>query len=172
MQTGKPFPTLLPEQYDIHDLQDEIRVDRLCVELLQRFTADQMEHCGQSPLEAGSRARGADYFLREFLIPECHSNLFRLAPERIRQFAGNWYIIRNLEPNLAELEAILAGVSAFYDFLARQRLYPDDRLTAVAAHCTDLEFYRLRIETFWAIEGDGYRQWQAACPLEPPDRSA
>ncbi|MCK7482142.1 MAG: hypothetical protein M0C28_37060 [Candidatus Moduliflexus flocculans] len=36
------------------------------------------------------------YFLREFVIAECDDNLFRLPAERVRQFAGHWYIVRTL----------------------------------------------------------------------------
>lgn len=161
-------PSINPDTFEIHDLDDEIRIDRLCVEILQKFAADQVENCGQTPLEAGSRARGADYFLREFVIAERRANLFKLAPAQVRQFAGHWYIVRNLEPNRAELEAVLAGVAAFYDYLARQGLYPADQAEALAALCAELDYYQQRIEDFWAIEGDGYADWQAACPLDPP----
>jgi hypothetical protein len=41
---------------------------------------------------------------------------------------------------------------------------------AVGLACTDLPWYRQRIETFWAIEGAGYDAWRAACLL--PERKA
>jgi len=166
MTPSRTAPTLLPEHYEIGSLDDEIRVDRLCSELLQRFATDQVASRHLTPLEAGSHARGADYFLREFVIADRRDNLFKLMPRRIRQFAGHWYIIRNLEPNLTELEEILAGVTAFYDYLVRQQLYPADLATAIGRECAALDYYRQRIEAFWTIEGDGYQQWQRDCPLE------
>ena len=103
--------------------------------------------------------------MREFVIAECGDNLLRLPAGRIRQFAGHWYIVRNLEPNIEELGTILNGIAACYRILDGHGLIVPDMSAAIASECGDLGWYRQRIESFWAIEDDGYTAWRAACPL-------
>lgn len=156
-----------PEHFQITTLDDEIRVDQLCVQLLRIFCRDLIEQ-GLEPLAAGELARGADYFLRDFMIAECRKNIFTLAPGQIRQFGGNWYIVRNLEPNLVELGGILKGVAAFYRYcLERQRISPAI-MEQIDAECALTDYFSARIERFWAISGDGYQAWVTECPLETP----
>jgi len=166
------LPTTLPdagefagEAFAIASLADEIRVDHLTEKLLRIYCRWLSETAGKTPEAAGAMARGADYFLRDFIIAECRENLFEPLPERIRQFGGHWYIVRNLEPNLAELQQILAGVKGFYRFLLEAGRIDETLLAGLERECDALEDYRERIETFWEISGDGYRVWQDACPL-------
>ncbi len=154
------------ENYDICDLDDEIRAEGLCRRLLEFFYLHLVQDQGLEAQKASDLAYGADYFLREFVIPDRQENLFALRPGRVRQFAANWYIVRTLEPNMVELESILAGVEAFYAYCRRIDTVPAELSEAVARECADLDFYRRRIETFWAIEGDGYFAWDKECPLE------
>ncbi len=154
-----------PHLFNITCLEDEIRADQLCTELLKPFHAYLMEQQDEDPLSAGTLARGADHFLREFVIGDRRENPFHLQPERVRQFAGNWYIIKTLEPNIAELGDILEGVAAFYRWLADQNLYDTAQAEKVTWHCQQLDFYQQRIDQFWEIEGDGYSNWNSACPL-------
>lgn len=151
--------------FTIASLDDEIRADHLLQGLVRRFFDDQV--AGQKELaeEAGRNARGVDYFFREFIIGERRENIFDTTAQRVRQFAGNWYIIRNLEPNLAELGDILDGVAAFFHYLQTQNLVSAQVSTEITTACADLDYYRQRIEDFWAIEGDGYQVWAEKCPL-------
>lgn len=153
------------ENFEIRTLDDEIRVDDLCKRLLKLFFLDLTEQ-GQPGEQAGVLAWGADYFLREFVVPDRQENIFALRPERVRQFAGHWYIVRNMEPNMAELDGILAGVQAFYEYAGRIGKVSAEVVEDVRSECADRDFYRQRIDDFWAIEGDGFLAWQRACPLE------
>lgn len=153
--------------YDVRTLDDEIRVDRLCVELLRHLYQELTSHGGMPPQRAGELCQGADYFLREFVIADRRDNLFAVSACRIRQFAGHWYIIRTPEPNLKELQVILAGTEEFYRYLARQGLLAAKTAEEIAGQCRETDFYRSRIDDFWAIEGDGYESWRRACPLPP-----
>ncbi len=157
-----PFPS---SDFDIAGLDDEIRADRRCEELLRLFLRDLLEEEGLLPEEAGAHARGADYFLRDFVIADRRENIFALRPGRVRQFAGNWYIVKNLEPNLHELTSILQGVVAFYDFCLKVGKVSAPLAEAVRAESAELSWYGERIESFWAIEGDGYLAWERACSL-------
>ena len=167
---SRPLPLLhgirIPD-YTIHTLDDEIRVDRLCVDLLRHLYQDLTVRGKMPARQAGVFCQGADYFLREFVVGGRHENLFALQAARIRQFAGHWYIIRTPEPNLDELRQILNGTAEFYLFLARQGLVAVDVAAAISSECSQLDYYRERIDDFWAIEDDGYEAWRQACPLEP-----
>lgn len=154
------------KQFEVRDLNDEIRVDQLCVQLLRIFCRDRIEQHGIEPLAAGQLARGADFFLREFVVADRCENIFLLAPGRVRQFAGNWYIIKSLEPNLAELSDILQGVAAFYAFCFESGRVSKQCLERVVQECGELDYYQSRIDSFWAITGGGFSAWEAACSLK------
>ena len=49
-------------------------------------------------------------------------NIFDEMPGIVRQFAGNWFIINSVEPDIALLSRHLRGIRAFYHFLYNQRL--------------------------------------------------
>ena len=153
--------------YEIRGLDDEIRVDSLCIDLLRHLYRDLTVQGGQSPHQAGESCHGADYFLREFLVADRRRNLFATKAADIRQFAGHWYIICTNEPNLTELRGILQGTEEFFRFLGRQGLITAGVVDEIAAQCRDLDYYQQRIDDFWAIEGDGYDAWRQACPLPP-----
>jgi hypothetical protein len=145
-------------------LDEELQADRECTRILREFHTSLIEQdC--DPLEAGSLAQGADYFLRDFLISACHRSIFTPQKECVKQFAGHWYIVNNLEPSVAELEPILQGVAAFYSFLARRNQVNPQLARRIKNDCEDIEWFKRRLEEFWAIKDDGYRHWRAQCPL-------
>lgn len=153
------------ENYDIRSLDDEIRADNLCDQLLKECYLDlvnQQELCAE---EASRLCYGVNYFLREYIIPDRRVNLFDITPQLVRQFGGNWYIIKNMEPNLTELTDILDGILAFHDFCRTRNLCSDAQDAEMRVTCSDLSYYQGRIDSFHAIENDGYFAWNAACPL-------
>ncbi|SHJ58686.1 hypothetical protein SAMN02745165_02729 [Malonomonas rubra DSM 5091] len=151
--------------YQISDLDSEIRVDRLCSELLKAFHQYLLQELKLEPIDAGSQAAGADYFLREFLIGSRQENIFDCTAKRARQFGGHWYIIRNLEPNMEELTTLLSGTAGFYQYCAHNKLISEKDAREITRTCADLDYYRQRIEDFHAIVGDGFASWEKACPL-------
>ncbi|MCK4508053.1 MAG: hypothetical protein KAU27_05910 [Desulfuromonadales bacterium] len=153
--------------YNVETLDDEIRVDKLCVDILRHLYQDLTQQSKIAPEQAGEFCHGADYFLREFIIADRRVNLFDAMPIHVRQFAGHWYIIRTTEPNLTELKGILSGTAEFYRFLVRQGLITESVAKEIASQCQELDYYQQRIDDFWAIEGDGYNAWRQACPVEP-----
>jgi hypothetical protein len=159
-----------PDQFEIRNFDDELRIDEQCVRLLLAVRDHLVTRQGLDPREAGALCQGADHFMREFVIAECHDNLLRLPAERVRQFAGHWYIVRTLEPNAGELASILAGIDSCYRVLAEHRLVSPESSAAIGTACADLSYYQQRIDDFWAIEGNGFTFWRAACPL--PARQA
>lgn len=153
--------------YNVETLDDEIRVDKLCFDLLRHLYQELTQQSKTAPEQAGELCHGADYFLREFIVADRRINLFEAKPIHVRQFAGHWYIIRTTEPNLTELKGILSGTAEFYRFLARQELITETMANEITFQCRELDYYQQRIDDFWAIEGDGYNDWRQACPVEP-----
>lgn len=164
-QLRKDADLFKTENFDIGGLSDELRAVDLVDRLLRLFYLDLVEDETLSPEEASALAYSADYFLKDFLIDDRHDNIFRLRPGRVRQFAGNWYIIRNLEPNIEELRGLLEGVAAFYRWCRRVGKVNEEAALSAVQECADLDYYRQRIENFWAIEKDGYLAWEKECSL-------
>jgi hypothetical protein len=148
-------------EFEIETLDDELRVDDLCRKLLVRFY-EQMLNEQVTPEKASALASGADYFLRDFVIDKKRLNVLGEHADIVRKFAGTWYVINNLEPNLPELSGHLDGILAFYRFLSRAGAISTKYLEAVERSCKDLGFYEERIASFWDIQGDGYSAWEKA----------
>jgi len=148
------------DNYAISSLDDEVRADSLCKILLKEFHRHLLEERGLAPLDAGSLAAGADYFLRDFMISNQQANIFSTSATSIRRFAGYWYIISNLEPNMVELSSLLSGTAAFFHFCVGRELMQHQQVAQIATACQDLPSYQLRIESFNAITGDGYSAWE------------
>ncbi|OQY25342.1 MAG: hypothetical protein B6I37_01450 [Desulfobacteraceae bacterium 4572_35.2] len=142
--------TLQPNQFNVSDLDSEIAVDGRCCELLKQFHQQLLQE-GIDPLEAGQIAHGADYFLRDFIIADRYMNLFTIEPCCVRQFAGHWYIIKNLEPNIKELATILQGVAVFYAYLHQNGHVSQSLSEQIQTETADLELYSGRIDQFWQI---------------------
>ncbi|MDX2480310.1 MAG: hypothetical protein QNK24_08225 [Desulfuromusa sp.] len=151
--------------YQISDLDSEVYVDRLCSSLLKKFHQYLLQECRIEPLAAGSLAAGADYFLREFMIDKKRENIFDATAQRVEQFAGNWYIISTLEPNVTELGAMLEGTANFYQYCALNKLTNEETATHIRQICNKIDYFQQRIEDFHDISGDGYSSWDKACPL-------
>jgi len=159
-----PPMTLITTDFDITDLDSEIIVDQRCCAILKEFH-QQLLQDGIEPLQAGSLAHGADYFLRDFIIADRQLNIFNVDHTHVRQFACHWYITKNLEPNIKELAAILQGINLFYTLMHQQDLLEQEVQQQIEQATSQLEFYQQRIDQFWEISDDGYSLWCANCPL-------
>lgn len=160
--------TINVDDFNISDLDAEIKVDRQCSELLKKFHAQLLQD-GIDPLEAGQLAHGADYFLRDFIIADRRMNLFQIDHDTIRQFAGHWYITKNLEPNIKELASLLQGIAVFCTYLLQRELLEQHIHQQIQRATAELDFYQQRIDQFWDMSDDGYHQWCSACPLHKID---
>jgi hypothetical protein len=161
-----PFARLIdPQNYNCSSLNEEIRADQHCSQLLKQFHCWLNEVRQEQALDAGQWAAGADYFLREFLIGARRLNIFSATAEQLRQFGGNWYITNNLEPNISELEPMLIGTALFYQYLTEQGVYTAQAATLFTAEAKALDFYKQRIESFHQLVDNGYRDWDLSCPV-------
>ena len=153
------------DDFRLGTLDDELRVDGLCKELLGRFYSQLLKD-GVSPAKATMLANGADHFLRDFVVSIKQRNLFDDQAGLVRQFAGNWYIMNTLEPNIGELSGHLAGIRSFYRFLRSHELISAEYLDQIERACDDEKYYASRIDSFWEIKGDGYLAWERECTLK------
>ncbi len=160
--------TVKKDEFNLYAPDDFLRVDHLCKGLLFRFY-EQLQREGLSPEEATVLASGADYFIRDFVVDHKMFNIFDEMPGIVRQFAGNWFIINSVEPDIAQLARHLHGIRAFYRFLHNHRMISAAYLWNVEKECDDLSYYERRIASFLDIEGDGYFAWEKECSLQESD---
>jgi hypothetical protein len=151
--------------FEITTLDDELRVDSLCRDLLMAFYLERLE-AGQDEHEATLLANSADYFIRDYVIGFRQLNLLDESPGLVRGFAGNWYIVNTLEPTAEEIAGHLRGIREFYHFLRRKGAIGDTFLAMIDRECSDVDYYAGRIEAFWDIKGDGYYEWESQCSLK------
>jgi hypothetical protein len=151
--------------FTIDSLENELRVDELCRKLLKDFHQHLLRN-GVPPLDAGTMAHGADYYLRDYLVSARCRNLFQEKEGDVRTFAATWYIISTLEPKVEELEGHLSGVREFYRFLHSQELISGEYLSQIEKECDGISWYNERIESFWNIRDDGYLAWERECSLK------
>ncbi|PLY04926.1 MAG: hypothetical protein C0624_05025 [Desulfuromonas sp.] len=155
-----------PDDFRIDTLDDEIRADRQCTELLKGFAASMVQDHQLPPLEAGQLAHGADPFLRDYLIANRRENLFQPSPGRVRQFAGHFYIVNNMEPNRRELASMLAGIEAFYRYCLEQGWVNAALIETITEECAAIDDYAARIESFWDLKDDGFIAWRQEIPID------
>jgi hypothetical protein len=156
---------LTKSDFDLTTLEDELRVDGLCRELLMAFYFEKTA-AGMSEHDATLLANSADYFVRDYLIGARQLNLLEIEGKEVRRFAGNWYIINTLDPAIDELEGHLKGVCEFFRYLAEKDAISYETFAGIESNCATLAFYCNRIESFWDIQGDGYYAWEAGCSLK------
>jgi hypothetical protein len=156
---------LTKSDFQIGTLEDELRVDGLCRELLMTFYHERIAS-GVSEHDATLLANSADLFLRDYLIGVRQLNLLESDPDVVRKFAGNWYIVNTMEPVIEEIAAHLAGIREFYLFLHSIEAIDAEFHGAVEQDCADLTYYQSRIDSFWEIKGDGYLEWERECSLK------
>jgi hypothetical protein len=157
--------TVNKDDFRLGTLEDELRVDNLCKKILRRFYFQLLED-GETPEKATFLANGADYFVRDFVVGYKERSIFDERPGIVRQFAGNWYIVATLEPDIAELSGHLDGIRMFYRFLRSSALIAPDYLAEIEKECLDTDYYAGRIASFWEIKGDGYVAWERECTLK------
>ena len=145
--------------------EDFMRVDSLCSAILLNFY-EHLQAEGLSAEDATELAKGADYFIRDFVVDFKALNLFYELPGIVRQFAGNWYIVNTLDPDILLLSKHLQGIRAFYGYLCDRKLISAGYLMTLEKECGMLSFYEGRIESFWGIEGEGFPAWEMECTLK------
>jgi len=160
-----PEITFEHNDFEFTTLEDELRVDELCQSLLKNFY-QHMQLNGHTPQQASDLAYAVDFYLRDYVLDFCRQNVMRPQPGVVKRFAANWFITHTLDPEPVMLERNLEGIREFYRFLHGRHYISRDELDGLEHETAQTEYYRLRIETFLAIYGEGYVAWDAECPLK------
>lgn len=153
------------DDFDLGSIEDEIRVDERCQELLKRFYLHLIAR-GMTPERASELAFSADLYVRDYLLDFARQNVVRPQPGIVRRFAATWFAVHTLDPEMSVLERHLEAIAEFYGYLHRQHLISAEELRFVQEEAAQKEYYRQRIERFLGIVGDGYFAWEAECPLK------
>ncbi len=158
--------TYFPDDFLAKDFADEVRADTLCKAFLKEFHQFYLLKERQlPPLEAGALAAGTDYLLRDFIMDHCRESPLHLTGHRVRQFGGNWYIVKNLEPNLPELQRSLRGIALLAAFCSQREMMTPEQAQDIRTAAEDTDWYQSRLDSFQDLEGDGYFAWEEACTL-------
>lgn len=152
------------DDFDFSDLEEELRVDDRCRSLLNSFYADLLAR-GIEEQVASDWAFCADYYLRDYLLDYSRQNVIRPKPGIVKSFAGNWFITRNLKPEIDALEKHLKAVNELYRYLQTQHYITTEELESLQSETCQIDYYRKRIDSFLAINGDGFLEWDMECPL-------
>lgn len=152
------------EEFDFVTIEDEVRVDGRCQELLKYFHQQLLDR-GLTPQASSDLTSRADYYLRDYVIDFARQNVLRPKPGIIMGFAANWFITNTLDPEISVLDLHLEAIREFYRFLNQQQFISGEELAVLDEEAGRSEFYRQRVESFLAITGDGYISWKAACPV-------
>jgi hypothetical protein len=153
------------DDFNLGSLEDEIRVDERCQDLLKHFYLNLISS-GMSPQRASELAFSADLYVRDYVLDFARQNVVRPQPGIVRRFAATWYVIRTLDPEMELLERHLTAICELYGYLHRLHLISAEELRIVEEETANKKYYRSRIESFLAISGDGYFAWEAECPLK------
>jgi len=152
------------DDFDFSDLEEELRVDDRCRSLLNSFYADLLSR-GIDEQTASNWAFCADYYLRDYLLDFSRQNVLRPRPGVVKSFAGNWFITRHLNPEIDALTNHLKAVDELYRYLQTQQYITTEELEYLLSETGQIDYYRNRIDSFLAINGDGFLEWDMACPL-------
>lgn len=158
------------EDFDFVTLEEELQVDRHCQGVLQVFY-QWLQQEGLGEEQASRLAYSADYYVRDYLIDFLRANLLRPEAGIVRYFAGNWYITRTMEPDMVVLSRHLDGISWLYRYLSGRLQLSPGLLQQLEQEAADTDFYRGRIESFNALSGDGFTEWDSGCRLKEGGRS-
>lgn len=153
------------EDFDFDTMDQELRVNERCQSLLESFYHYLLAR-GDDPQVASDLAYCADHYLRDYLIDFARQNVVRPVAGVVRRFAATWFITRTLEPEMGVLERHLKAIGELYGFLRQQHFISREELAWLEEEVSLTEYYRHRLESFLALRGDGYEEWEAECPLK------
>lgn len=153
------------DDFDFETMDEELRVNERCQSLLRSFY-DYLLAGGEEAQLASDLAYCADHYLRDYLVDFARQNVVRPASGVVRRFAATWFITRTLEPEMDVLERHLRAIRELYGFLRQQHFISREELAWLEEEVSLTEYYRHRLESFLALRGDGYEEWEAECPLK------
>lgn len=153
------------DDFEFDSLDEELLVDQRCQQLLKHFYLF-LQQQGLAAELASEMAFSADLYLRDYLLDFGRQNVVRPQLGIVRKFAGSWFITHTLDPEFSMLGLHLKAIVEFYRYLRRQHLISGDELAFLEQEAGDVEFYKVRIDDFIGIAGDGFVAWDQECPAK------
>lgn len=153
------------DDFEFNTIDEELLVDQRCQQLLKHFYLNLLQQ-GVVAETASEMAFSADLYLRDYLLDFGCQNVVRPQPGIIRKFAGSWFITHTLDPEFSMLEQHLKAIMKFYGYLRRQHLISEEELVFLGQEAAEVEFYKVRIDGFLGLTGDGFVAWDQECPAK------
>jgi hypothetical protein len=160
--THNPEMIFEQDDFDFDSIDEELLVDERCQQILKQFYLF-LQQQGMAAEQASELAFSADLYLRDYLIDFGRQNIVRPQPGIVTTFAGSWFITHTLDPEFTVLMRHLTAIIELYRFMHRQHLISADERAFLEEEASEREFFRLRIETFLNLTGDGFVVWDAGC---------
>ncbi len=151
------------DDFEFDTIEEELLVDGRCQQILKQFYFF-LQQQGMVAEKASELAFSADLYLRDYLIDFGRQNIVRPRPGIVTTFAGSWFITHTLDPESVDLERHLAAITELYRYMHRQHLISAYELAFLLKEAGELDFYRMRIDTFLNLTGEGFVAWNAGCP--------
>ena len=72
---------------------------------------------------------------------------------------GNWYIRKFMNPRMSEIKSFLRAISDLFTFIRNEGFITDEGLKGIKDVCKDTAWFEMRLETYFAAEGDEFYEW-------------
>jgi hypothetical protein len=99
------------------------------------------------------------FVMSYFFVYEDVLSVLETDDTTIRKFLGNWYIRKNLSPNLKEMKEILSALFDFFEFLFKRDLITDEQFEIIKAVCKDKDWFENRLKTYKTTDTKGFKTW-------------
>lgn len=120
-----------------------------------------LKNKGLKESTAGKRAEMAAYFIMDYLfVYDDALSILEVSGDTIRMFLGNWYIRKFMNPRMSEIKSFLRAISDLFTFIRNEGFITDEDLKEIKDVCKDTAWFEMRLETYFAAEGDEFYEWR------------
>lgn len=99
------------------------------------------------------------YVMNYFFVYEDMLSVLETDDSTIRKFLGNWYIRKNMTPNMKEIKEILSALFEFFEFLCKRELITAEQFENIKLVCKDKEWFEYRLKTYKTTDTKGFKEW-------------
>ena len=99
------------------------------------------------------------FVMSYFFVYEDELSVLDSDDSTIRKFLGNWYIRKNMSPNMKEIKEILSALFDFFEFLCKRELITEEQFETIKQVCKDKEWFENRLKTYKTTDTKGFRAW-------------
>ncbi len=99
------------------------------------------------------------FVMSYFFVYEDVLSVLETDDSTIRKFLGNWYIRKNMSPNLKEMMEILSALFDFFEFLFTRELITDEQFEIIKQVCIDKVWFENRLKTYNTSDIKNFKAW-------------